>query len=181
MNTETQNNRKSLGWSIALGILLIILGLLAIVFPIIATALVTIALGWIFLIGGILRTIYAFQTRSGGFWLKLLLGILYVITGISLLSNIIGGAISLTLALGILIFIEGVFEVSLAFQLRPASNWSWVLVSGIATIILGILIWSQWPFNAPWVLGLLTGISFLSTGIWKVMLSLAARNVINQT
>lgn len=181
MNTETQNNRKSLGWSIALGILLIILGLLAIVFPIIATALVTIALGWIFLIGGILRTIYAFQTRSGGFWLKLLLGILYIITGISLLSNIIGGAISLTLALGILIFIEGVFEVSLAFQLRPASNWSWVLVSGIATIILGILIWSQWPFNAPWVLGLLTGISFLSTGIWKVMLSLAARNVINQT
>jgi uncharacterized membrane protein HdeD (DUF308 family) len=69
----------------------------------------------------------------------------------------------------------------LAFQLRPASNWTWVLFSGIATIILGILIWSQWPFNAPWVLGLLTGISFFSTGIWKVMFSLAARSAINET
>lgn len=122
MNTETQNIRKSLGWSITLGILLIVLGILAIVFPIIATALVTIALGWLFLVGGILRIVYAFQTRSTGFWLKLLLGILYIIIGLSLLNNIIGGAISLTLALGILIFIEGVFEVILAFQLRPASN-----------------------------------------------------------
>ena len=181
MNTETQNIRKSLGWSITLGILLIVLGILAIIFPIIATALVTIALGWLFLIGGILRIVYAFQARSTGFWLKLLLGILYIIIGLSLLNNIIGGAISLTLALGILIFVEGVFEVILAFQLRPASNWSWVLFSGIVTIILGILIWSQWPFNAPWVLGLLTGISFLSTGIWKVMFSLAARRAINET
>lgn len=180
MNVETRSIKKSLSWSIALGILMIVLGLLAIVFPIIATALVTIGLGWIFLVGGILRIIYAFQTRSEGFWLKLLLSILYIIVGLSLLSNIVGGVISLTLVIGISLFVEGVFEVMLAFQFRPASNWSSVLFSGIATIILGILIWSQWTFNAPSVLGLLTGISFLSTGIWKVMFSLAARRAINE-
>lgn len=178
MNTETQNIRKSRRWSVTLGILLIILGILAIVFPLIATVLVTIALGWFFLIGGVLRIVYALQNRSRGFWLKLLLGILYIIIGLSLLTNIIGGIVSLTLALGVLIFIEGVFEVFLAFQLRSVGNWSWVLFSGIITIILGILIWSHWPFDAPWVLGWLTGISFLSTGIWQVMFSLADRRTV---
>jgi uncharacterized membrane protein HdeD (DUF308 family) len=67
----------------------------------------------------------------------------------------------------------------MAFQLRPAPNWGWVLLSGVSGIILRILIWNQWPFNAPWVVGLLVGTSLLFDGLWIIMFSLAARTTLN--
>ncbi len=185
-NTETQNLNNVQQWSIALGILLIIMGILAIVIlPSLLCILViashsialqsmTIVLSWAFLISGILRMNLAIQTRRArGFWLKLLLSILYITVSILLLKGIIGSIFPLTLALGITIFIEGVFEVFLAFQLRPKSSLLWLLLKGIAMIIMGISIWSEKPFSDFGILVLLPGISLLSTGIWTVMFSKA--------
>lgn len=179
LGQEQQEVKKSLDWAIAFGIGLIVLGLLAILAPIFATAFATVVLAWVFLIGGVLRIVYAFQGRQGrGFLPKLLLGLLYSVLGILLLTNILEGIITLTLAVGIAIVFEGVFEVVLAFQLRPSPRWSWALFSGIVTIVLGILIWSEWPYNAPWILGLLIGVSFLFTGTWIAMLAWATRHVV---
>ncbi len=181
MNSENISEAKrGLRWSIALGIFMVLLGIAAIAEPFIATIAVTILFSWNLLIAGIVRIIHAVQTqRQKGFWPKLLVSILYIIAGIMLISNIFGAALSLSLALGIVIFFEGVFEVIEAFQVRPDPNWGWVLFSGIMAIILGILIVAQWPFSAAWVLGIFIGINFLLTGIWMIMLPAAIRNFSN--
>jgi uncharacterized membrane protein HdeD (DUF308 family) len=87
-------------------------------------------------------------------------------------KDIIGSVFPLTLALGISIFIEGVFEVFLAFRLRPKSSWNWLLLlKAIASIILGISIGSEKPFSDIGILVLLPGISLLSTGLWMIVFS----------
>jgi uncharacterized membrane protein HdeD (DUF308 family) len=184
-NTKTQDLKNRQDWSIALGILLIILGILAIVtLPSIVGILaiasssvalqsMTVVLSWTFLITGILRISLTIQARyARGFWLKLILSILYATVSILLWNNIIGSIVPFSLALGIAICIEGVLEVFLAFQLRPKLIWNWVLLlKGIAMIILGISIGSEKPFSDFGILVLLPGISLLSTGVWTMIFS----------
>ncbi|HEY9298253.1 MAG TPA: DUF308 domain-containing protein, partial [Phormidium sp.] len=160
-NTKIQDLRNVRGWSTALGILLIILGILAIVAlpsilgilaiasPSVALRSMTVVLSWTFLVAGILRISLTIQARYARvFWLKTILSIIHIAVSILLLKDILGSVFPLTLALGIVIFIEGTFEVFSAFLLRPKSSWNWLLLlKGIATIILGISIWSEKPFS----------------------------------
>ena len=90
------------------------------------------------------------------------------------------GVASLTLALAIYLFAEGVLELVLSFTLRPMPGSGWLLLDGIVTLILAILIWRAWPSSTAWVLGTLVGISMLFSGTARLMLSLAARRVVNQ-
>lgn len=184
-NTKDLNNTRE--WSIALGILLIILGILAIVtlpsilgilalaFSRIPLRSMTVLLSLTFLVTGLIRIILTIQTqRAKGVWLKLILSILYFAVSILLWHDIIGSVFPLRLGLGIAIFIEGVFEVFLAFRLRPKSSWNWLLLlKGMATIILGISIWSEKPFTDFGILVLLPGISLLTTGLWTIVFSQA--------
>lgn len=165
------------GTGIVVGVLLVILGLIAIARPVYATLASTLVFGWLFIFAGIAQIVYAFGSRGAGqvIW-KLLLGVLYLGAGIIVLSNVFSGAIALTLILGITIFVQGAIQVFLAFAIRPARSWIWVLVSGILGIILGILIWSEWPFNAAWLIGLFVGISLLFNGIWMITLSSLPRS-----
>lgn len=165
------------GIGIVVGILLVILGLIAIARPLYATIASTLVFGWLFIFAGIAQIVYAFSSRGAGqlIW-KLLLGVLYLGAGIVVLSNVLSGAIALTLILGITIFVQGAIQVILAFAIRPNRNWVWVLVSGILGIILGIFIWSEWPFNAIWLIGLWVGISLLFNGIWMITSSLLPRS-----
>lgn len=182
MNTETVNeSRRASGWLIGLGILMLVLGAAAIVEPFIASIAVARVLSWTLLFAGIVRTIHAFQSRRlRGFWPKLLVGILYLIAGILLLSNIVGAKLALTLAFGWVIVAQGVLEVVAAFQVRPERNWSWMLFSGLIAIILGILILYRWPLNAIWLIGFFTGVSFLFTGAWMIMLPWAIHSYLSQ-
>lgn len=159
------------------GILLVILGLIAIARPLYATIASTLVFGWLFIFAGIAQIAYAFSSRGAGqiIW-KLLSGVLYLGAGIVVLSNLLSGALALTLILGITIFSQGVIQVILAFAIRPNRNWVLVLVSGILGIILGIFIWSEWPFNAIWLIGLWVGISLLFNGIWMITSSLLPRS-----
>lgn len=165
------------GIGIVVGVLLVILGLIAIARPLYATIASTLVFGWLFIFAGIAQLVYAFRSKGAGqlVW-KLLLGVLYLGAGIVVLSNVLSGALALTLILGITIFAQGVIQVILAFGIRPARNWGWLLFSGILGIILGIFIWSEWPFNAIWLLGLWVGINLLSDGIWMITLSSLPRS-----
>ena len=160
------------GTGIVFGVLMVILGLVAIARPVYATIASTLVFGWLFIIAGIAQIVYAFDSRGAGqvIW-KLLLGILYVVSGVIVLSNVLSGALALTLILGITIFVQGVIQVIFAFRIRPARVWGWLLFSGILGIILGIFIWSEWPFNAAWIIGLWVGINLLADGIWMLTLS----------
>jgi uncharacterized membrane protein HdeD (DUF308 family) len=181
-NTEVKNDLKQgLNWSIGIGVLLILLGVAAIAFPVFSTYTAEIWISWIILFAGAGKIVYAFQTRNeAGFIWKLLLGILYTATGFFLLFYPLEGILTLTLALGIFLLVEGVFEIILAFQTRPAPRWGISLANGITTLILGGLIWFEWPLNGPFAIGLLVGISLIFTGFARLSLSLAARSALGQ-
>lgn len=172
MDSETvEEVRRSLGILIALGILMILLGLAALLNPLLVSIAVARILSWIFLFAGIVRTVYAIQAwRQRGFWLKLIVGILYLVVAILLLSNMLGATLTLTLALGWVIVAQGILEIITAFKVRPEPNWGWMLFSGVMALILGILILNRWPFNAIWLLGFFTGLSFIVAGFWMIML-----------
>ena len=172
----TQQVRKGAGWGIAIGIILLVLGFIAIARPLYATIASTVVFGWLFIVAGVAQFIYAF--RSDGFgqmlW-KVLLGILYLISGVYMVSNPMIGAMALTLVLGVTIFAQGAIEVILAFQLRPAPGWIIVLLGGIVGIILGVFIWSRFPYSADWLIGLWVGIHLLFSGAWILVLASTLR------
>jgi len=154
------------------GILLTALGAIALTAPFFTTILSTTWIAFILGSAGFAKLFYAFRTReAGGFIWKLLLSLLYLSVALSLLVNPVTGAITITLLVGTFFLTEGTFESILAFRLRPQKNWGWVLLNGIVTILLGAMIWFQWPSNAPWLLGTFVGVSILFTGISRIMLS----------
>lgn len=183
MTTDiSANTKKGINGPLLTGVLLIVLGIVAIALPVVSTIFAETWFALILISAGATKLVYAFQTRDqGGFIWKLLLSILYVATGVMLFIYPQTGILTLTLLLGSYLLTEGVFELILAFQLRPQPNWVSVLTNGIVTLILGGLVWFQWPFDAPWLIGTLVGASILFTGISRVMLSLNARPTLNQS
>ncbi|PSN19375.1 hypothetical protein C7271_07650 [filamentous cyanobacterium CCP5] len=167
------------GWAIGLGIFMIVLGIVAIFAPATTSLAAELVLGWLFIFGGIFQGIYAFQhnRRGSSLALNLVLAVIALIAGILLVANPLAGIVSLTLLVGVYFFIDGVLRVILAFQLKPLPRWGWVLVNGILSIVLGILIWSQWPFNAVWLLGLLVGIGLLMNGLAALLYGASAQNL----
>ncbi|MEA5480218.1 DUF308 domain-containing protein [Pseudanabaena galeata UHCC 0370] len=101
----------------------------------------------------------------------MILGLLYLFSGVFVMVNPIKGAFAFTIVLGITIFLQGMIQVSLAFQMRWIStNWGWMLVSGLMGIIFGIFVWSSSPLSAVWLIGTLIGINLLFDGIWMLTL-----------
>ncbi|MUG94750.1 HdeD family acid-resistance protein [Scytonema sp. UIC 10036] len=171
---------KKINSSLWVGVLLIVLGISAIAMPAVSTIFAETWVALILISSGAAKLSYAVQTRDrGGFIWKLLLSGLYIATGIMLFVYPYTGILTLTLLLGSFLLTEGVFELFLAFRLRPQENWTWVLGNAIVTLVLGAMIWFQWPFNAPWLLGTLVGASVISTGVSRVMMSLNTRSAVN--
>jgi len=172
--------RKSTGWIIVLSIVLMILGIIAIIMPVVATIVSVSVFGWIFLFAGIVRIIKSFQSKPiRGFWLSLLVGILYVIASVILLSNLLAGAVSLTLVLATIFIVEGILEIIACFKARTGGHLSWlVLVDGMITLILGIFIWSSWPNNSLWLIGLYVGVSLLFSGASLLSIATATRKAV---
>jgi len=180
---ETRRDLKAgLGRAVILGILMVLVGVAALAQPFFAGIGITYFIGFIFLMYGIFHVIYAFQARNlgaGWFVLQILLSVLYLIAGAVLLKNPFQGLATLTLMTGILIFIDGIIQVINSFDLKPIDGWGWGVFSGILGIILGILIWSGWPQNSEWVLGMLVGINLLTNGFAVFMASSAIRKSID--
>ncbi len=178
--TPSDENLRRMPWKTILfiGIALIILGTLMIALPFLATLAVELVLGTLLLVGGIVQTFELLRKhRAPGFGWRLLIAILYAITGLLLLIYPWTGIITLTLILSGFFLAEGLVKIVWSFQLRkrPNSGWGWVLFSGIIALILGFLIWSEWPLSSFWVIGLLAGIDLLFSGWALVMIALAFR------
>ena len=170
MKTQ-EHRRQSSGTIRAMGFIMLAIGIIALIGPwFLASVAVELMYAWLLLIYGIVQFIYAFKSRSvGGVLFKLLFSIVSIIAAIFLLVYPLAGVFTLTLVLGVYIFLDGVFRVIMAFQLRPLPKWGLVLFNGIVSIILGILIWSQWPFNAGWILGVYVGLSLIFNGIEAII------------
>ena len=177
-DTVLENVKRASGWSIALGILMILAGMIAICAPLIAGVVIVYIVAWTAISNGGFQLVYAFRAHSGGrMILEIILGLLYIVAGVFILMHPAGGLLALTLIIAWLLLIYGVFALVLAFQLRPLSGWGWVLFDAIVTILLGVLIWAHWPINSEYVVGTLVGISFIASGVSRLMLSLAVRKL----
>lgn len=171
INQLTDEIARHRGWFIFLGLLLIVAGASAIAFPILGTLAVEVWTAVAFAIAGVAQTVHAFAARTwGGFLLGLLVGLLYLAAGIVLWINPLGGAVALTVLLAAVLVVDGILRAILAFQIRPRSGWSWLLIGAIVGIILGVMIWQQLPSSALWVLGLLLGINLMFSGLAFLML-----------
>jgi len=164
------------GWFLALGIVFIVAGLAAIAFPFLSTIAAKIMLGWLFLIGGVVMILHAFNAPGWkGFIWELLIGILYLVAGAYLSFFPLTGLVTLAILLAALFIAEGVAEVIMAFQVRPHEGWGWLLLSGIAALAVGVMIGMDLPGSATWALGLLVGINLIFSGWSYVFLALAGR------
>src|SRR6266540_3160998 len=176
VNGLTAEVHRATTGSIVLSVLMIVTGVLAIGLPMIAGLAVTAIVGWLLIFSGALHLAFAWRGgRAGAVLWEILLGIAYGVIGFYVLANPVAGLASLTFAVAIYLFVEGVLEFILSFQLRPAPGSGWLLVDGIITLVLAVMIWSTWPSSATWVVGTLVGISMFFSGITRLMLTLAAR------
>jgi uncharacterized membrane protein HdeD (DUF308 family) len=171
--------KKSTSWSIILSVLMIVAGVLAIVIPLVGGLAITVLVGWLLVLSGLVHFVYAWHTRRTGaiIW-EILVGIAYAFVGGWVLYHLLLGMVGLTVALAIYLFAESVLEFVLGFQLRPRPGSGWLFVDGVITLILAVMIWRDWPFSTVWALGILVGVSMLFSGISRLMLSMTARRLV---
>jgi uncharacterized membrane protein HdeD (DUF308 family) len=172
--------RRHWGLFLAQGIIMIVLGVLALARPMIATLAVEIFAGWLFLIGGIVGLAGIFTAwRTPGFVWGLIRAIIAILVGVLLLWRPLAGVLTLTLLLAAFFAAEGITQIIVSISQRALlpGSWIWVLLSGIINLILAAIIISGFPGTAAWVLGLLVGINLLMSGVALVTTALACRSV----
>jgi uncharacterized membrane protein HdeD (DUF308 family) len=168
--------RQASTWSILWGVLLIIFGMLAIGSPFVAAVAVNVVIAWLIVLAGVVHLIMAFHAHGAGnvTW-KLLVGLAYLFFGAYLITHPALGVASLTLLLASLFLVEGILDIVLFFKMRSVGGSNWVLVDGIITLLLGLMIYMQWPSSSAWAIGTLVGVSMIISGVTRLMLSLAVR------
>lgn len=160
------------------GIILLILGALAILLPPIATLTLTFFFGWIFLVSGLIGWVTTLGARGApGFWWSLISAVLATAAGLILLIRPIGGAISLTLLLIAFFVIEGIASIMFAIDHRKqlSGRWEWMLISGIIDLVLAAIIFVGLPGTATWALGVLVGVNLIFGGAALIAMALHAR------
>ena len=174
--TPSEIVRQASTLSILWGVLLIILGTAAVAAPFLAAVAVNAAIAWLIVLAGVVHLALAFHAhRAGSLIWKLLVGIAYVFFGGYLIVHPVAGVVSLTLVLASLFLVEGILDVVLFFKMRAMQGSSWVLLDGIVTLLLGGMIYMQWPSSSAWAIGTLVGVSMIISGVTRVMLSFAVR------
>lgn len=175
LGEDWQTIRNNWGWFLAMGIVLLVLGTLAIGVPYIVGLTAMVAFGILLAVGGVIELVSSFWARQwSGFFGHLLTGILYVIVGLLMIDHPLAAESGLTLMIAALLMITGLARVFLALFHR-FHNRGWVLLSGFISFVLGVMIWREWPYSGLWVIGLFIGIEMIFNGWTWVMVALAVR------
>jgi uncharacterized membrane protein HdeD (DUF308 family) len=157
--------RAKRGWIIALGVIYVIAGLIALGSIVMATIVSVFVVGLMMLIAGVAEVFHAFQIKTWGrFLLWLLLGALYIVAGFVTFENPLLAAALLTLLLAVSLIASGIMRIVLAFSLKEGMPWIWVVVSGVITLLLGLVILAHWPVASLYILGLFLGIDLIFAG-----------------
>jgi uncharacterized membrane protein HdeD (DUF308 family) len=184
MVTESPSSllRQASGWSIVWAVLLILFGIVAIGSPLLAAVAVSALIAWLIILAGAVHLVVAFHAHGAGsmIW-KLLVGLAYIAFGGYLLMHPLLGVASLTLLLASLFLIEGVLDIVLYFNLRPARGAGWVLFDGLVTLLLAAFIGFHWPSSSAWAIGTLVGVSMIMSGVTRLMMSLGVRRLTHTT
>ena len=169
--------KQNAGWAIAIGLISAIAGFLALWAPFIAGLSVTVVVGALLGATGVSQVIYAFKTGSiGKGLLTFVLGALSAGVGLYMVVRPGAGLLSLTLVLAIYFFASGITEIIGAFKMKGAKGWVWALFSAVASVLLGALIWWQFPLSGDWAVGMLTGIRMMFGGWWLIAIGSGVRS-----
>lgn len=175
MNTLSLPSGKRLKW---LGIAMLVFGGIAVMAPAVAGTWVVYIIGAVLLVAGITQLISGFQAEG---WsakvIPLILGIITTLAGIGVLGNPLLGLGTLTLLLVIFFVAEGIWKIIASLGYRPAQGWLWLLASGAISLLLGLMIWNQWPVSGLWAVGILVGVNLISTGVSLIVLASAIKEL----
>src|SRR3989304_1780002 len=165
-------------WYLLQGILMAAAGVLALIYPMLASVAMMTLLGWILIVSGVLQGIGLIGARHvPHFWLQLVSAVLALLIGVLLISNPDAGLLIMTVLLIVFFVVEGISKIVFALHITPFMGWAWVLLSGIIGLLLGAYLWANMPLSSEWVLGLLLGIQLVCEGAalaylaWKVRTS----------
>ena len=168
--------RAKSGWIVALGVVYLLAGFVALGSVVLATVASVLIVGVMMVVAGVVEVFSAFQIKSWGkFLLWVLLGLLYIIAGFVTFENPLLAAALLTLILGASLLASGVMRIILAFSIKQEAPWIWVLLSGVITLLLGLLILAHWPVSSLYILGLFLGIDLIMAGAGWIGLGLGLR------
>jgi uncharacterized membrane protein HdeD (DUF308 family) len=168
--------RAKSGWIVALGVVYLIAGFIALGSIAMATVATVFIVGIMMILAGVAEIANAFQVKSWGkFVLWLLLGVVYVVAGFAAFENPLLAAAILTLVLGVSLVVSGIMRIILAFGMREGMSWIWIVLSGVITLVLGLIILAHWPVASVYVLGLLLGIDLVFAGVGWIGLGLGFR------
>lgn len=167
--------RHRWGWFLVLGIILIALGMFALIYIPVATLVSALAVGWLLVASGVIEGVYAFHARGwGGVLLNVLGAVLGILAGFLVVTHPLAGALAWTLLLALYFTVMGFFRTIAAIHLKYRS-WGWAVFDGMVTLVLGLLIWAEWPSSAMWFLGLALGVTLIVRGWTMVVFAFAVR------
>jgi uncharacterized membrane protein HdeD (DUF308 family) len=176
----TDDLKSATGWSIALAVLMVVVGFVAIAAPAAAGIGVSVFIGWLIVFSGVIYLGYAFTADGfGSFAGRALIGGLYIFGGFYLISNPGMALVTLTFVVAVILIAEGILQVIAYFQVRTVPGSGWVLFDGIATLALGIVIIYPWPGSSNWAIGTIVGVNLIISGFTRLMYSVSARKVVN--
>lgn len=179
MPTVRGKVRESTTWSIVFSVLMMVSGVLAILIPPIAGLTVTLAFGWVLIFTGVLHLGFAWRgDRAGAVIGEILLAVLYGAIGFYMLARPVAGLASLTLAIAAYLVAKGVLEGVIAFKIRPLPGSGWMLFDGILTVAIAAMIAAAWPASTAWAVGVLLGVALFSSGLARLMVSVAVRRAV---
>jgi uncharacterized membrane protein HdeD (DUF308 family) len=169
--------RHNWGWFLALGIIQLIGGFVALTFTVMATEVTVVLIGCLALVGAVAELASIFWVRRWGEGaLHVLIALLYAAFGVVVLANPGLAMVTLTLVLAVMLFVGGVFRIGVAAAAR-FHGWGWAVLSGVVSILLGAMVWAGWPESSLWVIGLFVGIDLIFMGAKWVAVAMAVRSI----
>lgn len=177
MLRDLEDFRRHWVWFLALGVVLILIGLAAMGAPLVATLATMLFFGWLLLVSGVLQIVHAFWARRwGGFFVQLLVGVLELVVGGLIVDNPAPAGAAVTMLMAAFFVVGGIFRMFAALA-YPFDGRGWLFLGGLVNLILGMMIWKSWPESTLSIIGLFVGIDLLIHGWWLVMLSLSVKSM----
>jgi uncharacterized membrane protein HdeD (DUF308 family) len=162
-------------WYLLQGVLMVVAGVLAFIYPLLASVALIYLLAWVLIVSGAVQAIGLIGARHvPHYWLQLISVVIAILIGVLLLRQPESALLIMTLLLIVFFMVEGISKVIFALTIRAFPNWGWVFASGIVGIVLGVYLLMNMPVSAEWVLGVLLGIQLICEGAalaylaWKV-------------
>jgi uncharacterized membrane protein HdeD (DUF308 family) len=172
--------RSNAGMLTVLGVVQIIVGIMALGSPLVTGVGIVMLIGVVILVAGIIRLFGAFKAGSfGAGVLALLGGLVAIVVGGYLLTRPGSGLATITWILALYFVISGVGELIVGFGMKPVKGWGWTVFSGAVGLLLGVMIWRQYPLSGAWAVGTLVGIYFIMGGWGMIGVAAAAKAAIS--